>query len=326
MFKLVVLQVVMFQLFAFSSCKVGADLYVSTSFHEPATEGLRFIFSNDGLKWDSIPGVWLKPAIGNQQVMRDPSIVRSPDGVFHLVWTTSWKGDLGFGYAHSTDLINWSNPRMIEVMKQEPSTINVWAPELFYDDEKQEFVVVWASCIPNRFNLGLEDVDNNHRLFYITTKDFTTISETRLFYDPGFSSIDATIVKRAKSDYVLVFKDNTRPNRNLKVAFATSPTGPYSKASAAFSEEFVEGPTAEKIGNEYYIYFDEYRKFSYGAVKTTDFMHFKNISNILDIPQGHKHGTIFKAPVSIVANLKKNYEISQKQKISSSENIISGVK
>jgi len=39
--------------------------------------------------------------------MRDPSMVRTPDGTYHLVWTTSWKGDLGFGYAYSKDLIHW---------------------------------------------------------------------------------------------------------------------------------------------------------------------------------------------------------------------------
>ena len=31
------------------------DLYVSTSFHEPATDGLRFIYSRDAVHWDSIP-------------------------------------------------------------------------------------------------------------------------------------------------------------------------------------------------------------------------------------------------------------------------------
>lgn len=37
------------------------DIYVSTSFHEPATEGLRFIYSYDGVRWDSIQGVFLRP-------------------------------------------------------------------------------------------------------------------------------------------------------------------------------------------------------------------------------------------------------------------------
>ena len=82
------------------SCRTEKEVYLSTSFHEPATEGLRFIYSEDGIHWDSIAGVWLKPEVGKQKIMRDPSIVRSGDGTFHLVWTSSWKGDLGFGYAH----------------------------------------------------------------------------------------------------------------------------------------------------------------------------------------------------------------------------------
>ena len=142
-------------------------------------------------------------------------------------------------------------------------------------------------------------------MYYITTKDFKTISPTKLLYDPGFSSIDATIVKRAKNDYILVFKDNTRPNRNLKVAFAKTPTGPYSKASSTFSENFVEGPTVEKIGDHYLIYFDEYKKFSFGAIETKDFIHFKNVSKSTYIPKGHKHGTIFKAPASLIKNMLK---------------------
>lgn len=68
------------------------DFYVSTSFHEPATDGLRFIYSRDAVHWDSIPGTFLAPKVGKQKVMRDPSIIRTPDGVFHLVWTSSWRG------------------------------------------------------------------------------------------------------------------------------------------------------------------------------------------------------------------------------------------
>ena len=39
------------------------DIYVSTSFHEPANEGLRFIYSHDGIHWDSIQGTFLTPAV-----------------------------------------------------------------------------------------------------------------------------------------------------------------------------------------------------------------------------------------------------------------------
>ncbi len=286
-----------------TSCQAPKEYYMFTSFHEPATEGLRYLYSEDGMHWDSIPGTWLKPALGKQQLMRDPSMVRTPDGTYHLVWTTSWKGDLGFGYASSKDLIHWSDQKMIPVMADEPTTVNVWAPEIFYDDEKQQFMVVWASCIPGRFERGIEDEDNNHRLYYITTKDFTSVSKAQVLYDPGFSSIDAVIVKRGKKDYVMVLKDNTRPERNLKVAFAESPTGPYSPSSEAFTGSFVEGPSVEKVGEDYLIYFDVYKKKIYGAMRTTDFRTFVDETENVSVPTGHKHGTIFKAPESVVKQL-----------------------
>ena len=177
------------------SASAQREVYISTSFHEPANEGLRFIYSYDGWQWDSIPGTWLKPEVGKQKVMRDPSIIRTPDGMFHLVWTSSWRGDLGFGYACSKDLKNWSEERFITVMT-DTTTVNVWAPELFWDDERQQAVIIWASCIPGKFPDGLEDHKNNHRWYYTTTKDFKTFAPTKLMIDPGFSCIDATLVKR----------------------------------------------------------------------------------------------------------------------------------
>lgn len=297
---------VLLLLFVITGCNAEKGMYfVSSSFHEPANEGLRFIYSKDGIHWDSIAGTWLQPTVGSQKVMRDPSIVRAPDGVFHMVWTSSWKGDLGFGYASSKDLIHWSEPRMLMVMKNEPTTVNVWAPELFYDDVKKQYMIVWASCIPGRYDLGVEDRDNNHRLFYITTKDFKNLSETKLLFDPGYSSIDATILKRGKEDYVMVFKDNTRPERDLKVAFAKSPEGPYKTNNIAFTEGYCEGPTVAKVKDTYYIYYDAYRKFIFGAAKTKDFVHFDDATNEVSVPKGHKHGTVFMAPASLIDNLIK---------------------
>ncbi len=91
--------------------ETGDDLYMFTSFHEPADEGLRFLYSEDGIHWDSIAGTWLAPTLGDS-IMRDPSIVVGPDSTFHLVWTIAWKGDTGFGYSSSRDLVNWSEQRI----------------------------------------------------------------------------------------------------------------------------------------------------------------------------------------------------------------------
>ena len=283
---------------------LAKDVFISTSFHEPANEGLRFIYSYDGIRWDSIQGTFLRPEIGKQKVMRDPSIVKGPDGTFHLVWTSSWKGDKGFGYASSKDLIHWSKEQFITVM-HDSTTVNVWAPELFYDDVKKQYMIIWASCIPGKFPDYKEPHDNNHRLYYTTTKDFKHFSEEKLLLDPGFSSIDATMVKRGKNDYVLVLKDNSRDERNIKVAFAKSPYGPWSKASEPFTEKFCEGPSTALVNGWYYIYYDSYRHGIYGAARTKDFIHFQDQTGAVNFPLGHKHGTVFKADESILNNLIK---------------------
>ena len=280
------------------------EVFVSTSFHEPATEGLRFIYSHDGIRWDSICGVFLRPEVGVQKVMRDPSIVAGPDGTFHLVWTSSWRGDRGFGYSSSKDLIHWTPQRFIPT-GMDTTTVNTWAPELFYDDVKRQFMVVWASCVPGKFPDYQEDHKNNHRLYYLTTKDFKTCSKPQLFYDPGFSAIDATLVKRDRNDYVMVVKDNSRPMRNIKVAFATSPYGPWSAASEPFTESFTEGPSTAKVGDWYYIYYASYRHKIYGAHRTKDFKTFQNQTGTVSLPVGHKHGTVFRADEKLVEGLIK---------------------
>jgi len=74
------------------------------------------------------------------------------------------------------------------------------------------------------------------------------------------------------------------------------------------------------------IYFDEYQKFSYGAVSTKDFIHFNSISKKISVPKGHKHGTIFKAPASVIENLKKAANLTQTQKVDSTSNNLSSIK
>lgn len=291
----------------FTACNRKA--YLFTSFHEPANAGLRLLYSKDGYHWKDFDTIFLKPLVGASKIMRDPSMLQGPDRTFHLVWTTEWKNGNGFGYASSKDLIHWSEEKYIPIMKDEPSVANVWAPELFYDKEQKQFVVVWASCIPGRFPKGEEDERNNHRLYYTITKDFQTFSIPKLFFDAGFSAIDAVIVKKQKDDYVLVVKDNTRPERDIKVAFSKNVLGPYTQVSTAFSDHFTEGPTVVKVKDQWLIYFDSYKKKTYEAVSTKDFKEFVNINDQISLPQGHKHGTIVVVKRALVKKILKYQQL-----------------
>lgn len=286
-----------------SSC--SKSWYVFTSFREPANEGLRLLYSKDARHWKRLDSIFLVPGVGKQKVMRDPSVVKGPNDSFHMVWTSSWQGDKGFGYAASKDLIHWTPQQFIPVMQHEPTTVNVWAPELYYDKDSSRYIIVWASCIPGRFEKGIEADSNNHRLYYTTTKDFNQFTPTKLFLDPGFSVIDAVIVRRAKNDFVLVLKDNTRPERNLKIAFGPSAIGPWSAASAKFSDKFTEGPSVVKDGEDWLIYFDAYQDKIYQAVSTKDFKSFTVPDPAISVPEGHKHGTIVQTNKKTIRRLLK---------------------
>ena len=269
------------------------EVYLFTTFRGNGEDGLRFAYSFDGLKWVNVPGSFLKALVGDSKLMRDPSLLRGPDGTFHLVWTTGWRKDQGFGHSSSADLVHWAPQQFVPVMQHEPSSVNVWAPELFYDDREEQYIICWASTIPGRFPDYQEDHDNNHRMYYTTTKDFKTFAPTKLFLDPDFSVIDCKIVER-EDDYVLVLKDNTRPELNLRVAFGTSPLGPWESISPPFTRQFTEGPTVLKLGDQWVIYYDAYRDYTYGAVSTTDFKNFTDFDDQVSFPSGHKHGTAIK--------------------------------
>ncbi|MDC0935810.1 alpha-L-fucosidase [Pirellulales bacterium] len=275
-------------------CQADANdnVYLFTTFRGNGEKGLRFAYSFDGYRWSNVPGHFLKPHVGRSKLMRDPSLLRGPDGTFHLVWTTEWKGDQGFGHASSADLVLWSKQQFVPVMEHEPTTVNVWAPELFYDEVEGRFIICWASTIPGRYPDHLEESTNNHRMYYTTTRDFKDIAETKLFLEPGFSVIDCSIVMRGRDDYVLVLKDNTRPERNLRVAFGESPLGPWEDISAPFTGKLTEGPTTLKLGEDWIIYYDAYGDSAYGAAKTRDFKTFTDISAEMAFPEGHKHGTL----------------------------------
>src|SRR5262245_50091864 len=66
------------------------DVFLFSTFKEPEQDGLRFAYSVDGYHWTNVPGVFLKPEVGGK-IMRDPSVLRGPDGTFHAVWTSAWR-------------------------------------------------------------------------------------------------------------------------------------------------------------------------------------------------------------------------------------------
>lgn len=281
--------------------------YLFAYFKNNGEDGLHLAHSSDGLKWTPLNDdkSYLTPLVGSQKLMRDPCIIQGPNGMFHLVWTTGWRGQ-DIGIAHSKDLINWSEQKAIPVMAHEPTAVNCWAPEIFYDDQTKQYMVFWATTIPGRFPTTENSGNNglNHRIYYVTTKDFNAYSKAALFYDDGFNVIDATIIKNGRQ-YMMILKDETQNpvRKNLRIAVSDKAAGPYGSASKPFTIDWVEGPTAIKIGNEWIVYYDMYRDKRYGAVKSSDLKNWQIIADKIQFPAGARHGTVFTVSGDVLKKL-----------------------
>ena len=292
-----------------ASCAQAAEsVYLFSSFRGNGEDGLHLAYSDDGLVWRALKGdkPFLAPQVGGK-LMRDPCIIQGPDGVFHMVWTTSWT-DQGIGVAHSSDLTSWSEQASVPVMGKEAGARNCWAPEVTWDPDGEQYVIYWATTIPDRFPETAKNADRgwNHRIYCTTTKDFKEYTETRLFYEPGFNVIDSTITAHGDG-FVMILKDETRfsPAKNLRVARSAKVTGPWSSASAAFTPEglWAEGPTVLKTGEWTIVYYDAYREHTYGAMRTKDFETWEDVSEKVSFPEGTRHGTVFCVSHEILGKL-----------------------
>jgi hypothetical protein len=293
--------------FEFTNMK---ECYLFSYFIGNGEDGLHLAYSLDGLNFKPLNNgkSFLTPKVGGK-LMRDPCIIQGPGGIFHMVWTTSWN-QKAIGYAHSRDLVNWSEQKYIPVMEHEAKARNSWAPEVFYDEAGKQFLIFWSTTIPGRFPETEKSGDNglNHRIYYTKTKDFQTFAPTKLFYDPGFNTIDATIVNDA-GRYIMFIKDETRhpPKKNIRVIFGKKAEGPYGPVSKPITGDYwAEGPSAIKIDGAWFVYFDKYRKGRYGAVKSSDLKNWEDISDSIHFPKGTRHGTIFRVSKPILTKLLKS--------------------
>ena len=279
-------------------------------------DGLHLATSEDGLKWTALRGgaSFLQPVAGENKLMRDPCLLRGPDGIFRMVWTTSWTGGT-IGYSSSEDLVHWTRQKTLNVMSAEPTTANCWAPEIIWDAQQKHYLIFWSSTVPRKFPVPDETErrdqgrpPRNHRLYSTTTTDFETFTPTKLHYEPGRNVIDETMV-HAGDEWVMFVKDETEipaPAKNIFLVRAPSPDGPWSAPSDPVTPAglWVEGGTAVKLGDWWHLYYDIYRDKKYGVQRTKDFKVWEDVSAGLVMPKGIRHGTVLRVPRAVVNLLK----------------------
>jgi len=299
---------------AASHSSVGAKAYLFAYFTGNGKDGLHYAASIDGFKWTKLNDghSYLTPEVGNSKLVRDPCIVRGADGTYHMVWTSGWNEN-NLGYASSTDLVHWSTQQEVPVMSHEPNSRNVWAPEIVYNDKTEAYVIFWSSTVSGKFlsTEGSSEDKYNHRLYYTTTKDFVKFSPTALFYDPGFSVIDATFLKFNNALHLLVKDETLHPAKKyLLHADAQTYLGAFDTLSKPISPTgvWVEGPTAIQIGDAAIIYYDAYTSSHYGALRSKDLVHWEDVTNELSLPDEGtplrmRHGTVIEVPLETLIRL-----------------------
>ncbi len=283
------------------------------------SDGLHLAWSRDGYRWTPFAdnSSLLSPAIGSDRLMRDPSICQGPDGTFHMVWTTSWT-DRIIGYASSPDLIHWSEQRALPVMMHESDAHNCWAPEIFYDSDSGLFYIFWATTIPGRHSeveTSESEKGLNHRIYFTTTADFEEFSPTAMFFDPGFSVIDAAIARDpATGEYIMVVKnENSMPaEKNLRTTTCSrlSDGFPAEVSEPIHGDYWAEGPSPLFLEDgSLIVYFDRYREHRYGAAISRD--HGRTWSEVpdeeLSFPKGIRHGTAFSVDAAVLDSLLSYY-------------------
>jgi sucrose-6-phosphate hydrolase SacC (GH32 family) len=270
------------------------------------SSGVFLSFSTDGLNFTPLnnDGAVITPPqapdfpAGENQ-MRDPSVVYGPDGKFHMVWTTGITAKT-IGYASSEDLVTWSAPKRIEVWGPEVNVANTWAPELYYDEEQQKYLVVWASNLNN----GL------HKLYSFTTTDFNSFTSPQEFYYAGQTVIDGMIARDEANDrYLMAVKDELNGFKNVWLATSDAAQGPYVRGDApvigpgsAIEPNAVEGPSLIKIGDAWQLHYDAYGAGYLGVATSTDLETWVNRTSEAKLPStgNPHHGTVFAVPISAI--------------------------
>lgn len=302
----------LFLLFCLLTLQTNAQeqSYLFSYFTDNGQDGLHLAVSKDGLKWETLKGgkSFLTPTAGYDKLMRDPCIILGADGLFHMVWTCSWK-EHQIGYANSKDLINWSQQQTLPVMVHEAEAKNCWAPEIVYDSKNKNYLIYWATTIPGRHSevaTSENEKNLNHRIYCTTTSDFKTFSPTRLFFNPEFSVIDATILSKDGTSYMFLKNENSKPpEKNIRLTQAQSVAGPYpTQVSEPITGKYwAEGPTALQIGEYVYVYFDKYTEDKYGAVRSKNMIDWEDVSDKISFPIGLRHGTAFKVSTKLFNHL-----------------------
>ncbi|HAR38421.1 MAG TPA: glycosyl hydrolase family 43, partial [Porphyromonadaceae bacterium] len=288
-------------------------------FHNDGTHSLHMALSVDGYSFmalnDGKP-VIAGDTIADQKGIRDPHIVRGPDGAFYMAMTDlhvfgkrdgvrdsewerdrnlyGWGNNRGLVLMKSWDLVDWkrTNIRFDELSAQFKEVGCVWAPQTTYDEEKGKLMIYFTMRYQNEPN----------KLYYTYVNEAFDCLETTpqiLFEYPDekVSAIDGDITK-VNGKYHLLYVSHDG-QAGIKQAVSDKINGGYEFDPRWYDpeEKACEAPNVwKRIGEEKWVLmYDCYGQavHNFGFSETSDFVNFKNLGQF---NQGVMKTTNFASP------------------------------
>ena len=304
--------------------------YLFAYFPANDNENIYYALSNDGYNFTPMNNgkrVVAADTVSLKKGLRDPHVLRAPDGWFYMVNTDmksaeGWASNRGMVLMKSRDLINWKHSTVHFPDKYKgknfANVTRVWAPETIWDanyvnkDGSKGRPLVYYSLLTNDGTIPYDKV-----FFNYANEDFTDLEGDPIhFFDRGKSTIDMDIVYNPVDKLYHAFYKNEGDGGICKVQAQTltsengtkAPT--WYKRSGALQQttEAVEGAGVFKLINQnsWVLMYDCYMNGHYQFTSSTDLENFKFVQDTKTSGAfTPRHGTILPITAQETAALMK---------------------
>ena len=311
--------------------------YLFVHFRErktPDGEQVYFGLSRDGFNWEMVndghPVLW---SHHGEKGVRDCTIIRcEKDGKYrifatdlslaynfrnkyHFDWpTVSHNGSKYLTMWESEDLVNWSEQRLLPLGDEDFGCL--WAPDVFYDPEKEDYVLHWSSShTSNGFgNMGI---------WFSRTRDFKSFGVPKLLYQKDDAGVIDSAIYTENGKYFLFLKSDHNPERIILLQ-ADHAEGPYirneefDRSMLAIEAGLYEGPTAVRLEDGRWCLFLDYYGVPGAGQGYVPFMadtlasgRFVRSDKQFSFPYGYKHGTVIPITIEEYERI-RNHDWSQR--------------
>jgi len=306
--------------------------YLFAYFPANDNENIYYALSNDGYNFTPMNNgkrVVAADTVSLKKGLRDPHVLRAPDGWFYMVNTDmksaeGWASNRGMVLMKSRDLINWKHSTVHFPDKYKgknfANVTRVWAPETIWDanyvnkDGSKGRPLVYYSLLTNDGTIPYDKV-----FFNYANEDFTDLEGDPIhFFDRGKSTIDMDIVYNPVDKLYHAFYKNEGDGGICKVQAQTltsengtkAPT--WYKRSGALQQttEAVEGAGVFKLINQnsWVLMYDCYMNGHYQFTSSTDLENFKFVQDTKTSGAfTPRHGTILPITAQETAALMKAF-------------------